>query len=341
MNFYGDGIDEYDELVVAINGINFSRRQPKKRDLDLKNRGTPHAKPSIYEPLKSEFKPFPSHLRYVFLGQNSTLSVIIVADLNEGQVGALTSLMLDRKPSIEHQRRLNAPMQEVVKKEIIKWLDVVVIYPIADSSWVCLVQCIPKKGGIIVVPNVKNELVPMRPVIGWRISIAPENDEKTTFTCPYETFAFRRMSFGLCNSPMTFQGCMISIFSYMVEDTIEVFMDDFSVVGDSFDDCLVYLGEVLKLCEECNLVLNWEKCQFMMKEGIVLGHRISRKGIEVDRAKVEVIEKLPPSISVKGVGSFLRHAVYYRRFIKDFSKIAHPLYKLLKKNQSLSLIMLV
>ena len=164
-----------------------------------------------------------------------------------------------------------------------------------------------------------------------QISIAPEDQEKTTFTCPYGTFAFRRMSFGLCNAPATFQRCMMSIFSDMVEDTIEVFMDDFSVVGDSFKRCLTNLSEVLKRCEDCNLVLNWEKCHFMVKEGIVLGHRISEKVIEVDRAKVEVIKRLPPPIFVKGVRSFLGHAGFYRRFIKDFSKIAHPLCKLLEK----------
>ena len=108
-------------------------------------------------------------------------------------------------------------------------------------------------------------------------------------------------------------------------------MDDFSVVGDTFEECLTHLGRVLQRCVETNLVLNWEKCHFMVKEGIVLGHRISEKGVKVDRAKVEVIEKLPPPISVKGVRSFLGHAGFYRRFIKDFSKIAHPLCKLLEK----------
>ena len=123
----------------------------------------------------------------------------------------------------------------------------------------------------------------------------------------------------------------MSIFSDMVEDTIEVFMDDFSVVGDSFEQCLSHLSEVLKRCEDCNLVLNWVKCHFMVKDGIVLSHRISQKGIEVDRAKVELIERLPPPISVKGVRSFHGHAGFYRRFIKDFSKILHPLCKLLDK----------
>ena len=92
-----------------------------------------------------------------------------------------------------------------------------------------------------------------------KISIAPEDQEKTIFTCPNGTFAFNRMSFGLYNAPATFQICMMSIFSDMVEDTIEVFMDDFFVVGESFEWCLNHLSEVLKRCEDCNLVLHWEK----------------------------------------------------------------------------------
>ena len=104
--------------------------------------------------------------------------------------------------------------------------------------------------------------------------IAPEDQDKTTFTCPYGTFGLNRMSFGFCNAPAKFHRFMMSIFSNMVEDTVEVFMDDFSVVGDSFEWCLSHLSEVLKMCEESNLVLNWGKCHFMVKEGIVLGHRI-------------------------------------------------------------------
>ena len=162
-----------------------------------------------------------------------------------------------------------------------------------------------------------------------QIAIAPEDQEKTTFTCPYGTFAFRRMPFGLCNVSGTFQRCMMAIFSDMVEKTIEVFMDDFSVLGSSFDNCLENLRSVLIRCEETNLVLNWEKCHFMVQEGIVLGHRISARGIEVDRAKIEAIEKLPPPSYVKGIRSFLGHARFYRRFIKDFSQIAKPLSNLL------------
>ncbi|KAM6596464.1 hypothetical protein CsatA_006988 [Cannabis sativa] len=169
----------------------------------------------------------------------------------------------------------------------------------------------------------------------WLDSYGPLNRKyyeelgKTTFTCPYGTFAFRRMPFGLCNAPATFQRCMMAIFSDLIEKCIEVFMDDFSVFGSSFDQCLSNLELVLARCEDSNLVLNWEKCHFMVTEGIVLGHKISKEGIEVDRAKVSTIENLPPPVSVKGVRSFLGHAGFYRRFIKDFSKVAKPLSNLL------------
>ena len=106
-------------------------------------------------------------------------------------------------------------------------------------------------------------------------------------------------------------------------------MDDFSVLGKSFDNFLENLRQTLIRCKETNLVLNWEKCHFMVKEGIVLGQRILEIGIEVHKAKIETIEKLPPLSSVKGIRSFLGHSGFYRRFIKDFSKIAKPLLNLL------------
>ena len=106
-------------------------------------------------------------------------------------------------------------------------------------------------------------------------------------------------------------------------------MDDFSVLGNSFENCLENLRSVFIRCEETNLILNWEKCHFMVQDGIVLGHRISARGIEVDKVKIKAIEKLPPPLSVKGIRSLLGHAGFYRRFIKDFSWIAKPLSNLL------------
>ena len=165
-----------------------------------------------------------------------------------------------------------------------------------------------------------------------QIAVALEDQEKTTFTCPFGTFAYRRMPFGLCNAPATFQRCMVSIFSDMTEKIIEVFMDDFSVYGDSFDTCLHNLSLVLKRCQETNLVLNWEKCHFMVSHGLVLGHIISENGIEVDKSKVELVSSLPLPTTVREVRSFLGHAGFYRRFMKDFSMISRPLCRLLQKD---------
>nr|GEU98794.1 reverse transcriptase domain-containing protein [Tanacetum cinerariifolium] len=164
-----------------------------------------------------------------------------------------------------------------------------------------------QKGGFTVVENEDNELIPTRLVTGWRreistiafscyfqIPIDSKDQENTTYTCPYETFAYRRMPFGLCNAPGTFQRCMMAIFHDMIKKIMEVFTDDFSV------SCLSHLEKMLKRCEDINLCLNWEKSHFMVKEGIVLGHKISKDGIEVDKAKVEVIAKLPHPTTVKG-----------------------------------------
>ena len=164
------------------------------------------------------------------------------------------------------------------------------------------------------------------------IAIAPEDQEKITFTFPYGTFAFRRMPFGLCNAPATFQRCMMSMFSNLVEEVMEIFMDDFTIYGSSFDHCLNNLETVLKRCKDKQLALNWEKCHFMVTEGIVLGHKISATGLEVDQSKVSIIKTLARPTTVKGIRSFLGHVGFYRRFIRDFSKIARSLCRLLEKD---------
>ncbi|GJR25007.1 reverse transcriptase domain-containing protein [Tanacetum coccineum] len=316
---------------------------------------TKTAKSSIDEPPEVELKDLPPHLEYAFLEDNNKLPVIIAKDLSVNEKTALIKVLKSSK-----------------------LLDAGLIYPISDSPWVSPVHCVPKKGGMTVVTNDENELVPTRLVTGWRVCIdyrklneATRKDhfplpfmdqmlerlagneyycfldgfsgyfqipidlkdqEKTTFTCPYGTFAYRRMPFGLCNAPGTFQRCMMAIFHDMIEKTMEVFMDDFSIFGNSFSTCLSNLEKMLKRCEDTNLALNWEKNHFMVKEGIVLGHKNSLKGIEVDKAKIEVIAKLPHPTTVKGIRSFLGHAGFYRRFIKDFSKISRPMTHLLEKN---------
>ncbi|CAM8900099.1 unnamed protein product [Rhodiola kirilowii] len=164
-----------------------------------------------------------------------------------------------------------------------------------------------------------------------QIPIAPEDQEKTTFTCPFGTFAFRRMSFVLCNAPGTFQRVVTSIFSDMIGEFIEVFMDDFTIYGDTFDACLSNLSTVLARCVSMNLVLNYEKCHFMVTHVIVLGHIVSQEGMEVDKAKIDLIMTLPYPSMVRDIQSFLGHAGFYRRFIKDFSKKVLPLSTLLQK----------
>ncbi|GJU80031.1 reverse transcriptase domain-containing protein [Tanacetum coccineum] len=254
-------------------------------------------KTSSIEPPKLELKELPKHLEYAFLRENNQLPVVISFALS----------------TIEKAR---------------------------------LLEVVPKKGGMTVVKNEKNELIPQRTVTGWRIRheyyffldgflgyfqipIAPEDQEKTTFNCPYRTFAYKRMPFGLCNAPATFQRCMTAIFHELIEDSIEVFMNDFFVFGSSFDHCLKNLEKMLKRCEETNLVLNWEKCHFMVKEGIVLGHKVSSMGIEVDKEKIEAISKLPYHTNIKAIRSFLGYVGFYRRFIKDFSQVARPMTHLL------------
>ena len=113
---------------------------------------------------------------------------------------------------------------------------------------------------------------------------------------------------------------------------MEIFMDDFSVYGSSFKSCLENLETVLQRCQYKNLALNWEKCHFTVTEGIVLGHKIFATRFEVDQEKVSIIETLLPPTIVKGIRSFLGHAGFYRRFIKDFSKISRPLCILLEKD---------
>ncbi|GJY05646.1 reverse transcriptase domain-containing protein [Tanacetum coccineum] len=125
---------------------------------------------------------------------------------------------------------------------------------------------------------------------------------------------------------------MLAIFHDVIEESVEVFMDNFYVFGNSFDKCLNNLDKMLQRCKDSHLVLNWEKCHFMVKEGIVLGHKVSSTGLEVDKAKIDVILKLPPPTNIKGVRSFLGHAGFYRRFIKESLKIARPITKLLEKD---------
>jgi hypothetical protein len=165
-----------------------------------------------------------------------------------------------------------------------------------------------------------------------QIKIALEDQDKTTFTCPLGTYAYKVLPFGLCNAPTTFQREVLAIFSDLIHECVEVYMDEFSVYGDSFENALNNLEKVLIRCLETNLALNDAKCFMMQTEGIVLGHHVSPAGLKVDPTKIEIILKFPIPSNQRDVRSFLGYAGYYHRFIENFSKIALPLFKLLVKD---------
>ncbi|GJU24860.1 reverse transcriptase domain-containing protein [Tanacetum coccineum] len=254
------------------------------------------AKSSIDEPPKVELKDLPPHLEYAFLEDNNKLPVIIAKDLSVDEKTALIKVLKSRKqaiawklsdikginpefcshkilmeedyePAVQHQRRVNPKIHDVIKKEVEKLLDAGLIYPISDSPWVTFkYQSIQK--------------IRKRPH-------SPAHTERLLTAACLSAYAMHQAR---------------------------------------------SREKMLKRCEDTNLALNWEKSHFMVKEGIVLGHKISKKGIEVDKAKIDVIAKLPHPTTVKGIRSFLGHACFYRRFIKDFLKISRPMTHLLKKD---------
>ena len=214
-------------------------------------------------------------------------------------------------------------------------IDASFIYPISDSRWVSPLVIVSKKGGkwrIFVDYRelnkaTKKDHFPL-PFIdqvldtlagkkyfsfldgysGYnQINITLEDQDKITFTCPWGTFAYSVLPFGLCNAPATFQQVVISIFVDISHDCMEIYMDDFTTFGVTFKEAMMNLEKVLVRCQEHNLALNSEKCFMLMQEGVVLGHFISATGIQVDPAKIEVIQTLPIPKKSKDVRYFLGH----------------------------------
>ena len=126
---------------------------------------------------------------------------------------------------------------------------------------------------------------------------------------------------------------MTAIFSDFFGNILEVFMEDFCVFGHDFDSCLAHLTKILEVCVKKRLVLSWEKSHFMVREGVVLGHLVSGKGLEVDKANIEVIQNLPLPTTLRDLRSFLGHVGLYGRFIQDFAKVSKPLTTLLCKDK--------
>nr|GEV40720.1 DNA-directed DNA polymerase [Tanacetum cinerariifolium] len=306
----------------------------------LKQAEETKAKSLIKEPSELKLKELPSHLEYDFLEETDKLLVIIAKDLKDGEKEALLKVLISHKRAIAWKiTNIKGGMtivanenSELIPTRLVTGWRVCINYRKLNDATRKDHFSLPFMDQILE-RLAENEFYCFLDGFSryFQIPIDPQDQEKTTITCPYGTFAYCCMPFGLCNAHGTFQRCLIAIFHDMIENIVEVFMDDFLIFGDSFSSCLSNLDKMLKRCEDTDLVLNWEKCHFMCKEGIVLGHKISKSRIEVDRAKVDVIAKLPHPTTVKGVSSFLGHVSFYRRFIQYFSKIARPMTHLLEK----------
>ena len=176
-------------------------------------------------------------------------------------------------------------------------------------------------------------------LLSWRIfglqpdCYPPRKSREDNVHLSFWHLRLQSMPFGLCNAPATFQRCITAIFSDFLADSLEVFMDNFSVFRNNFKSCLAHLTKILEVCVRKRLLLSWEKFHFMVREGVVLGHIVSGKGLEVDKAKREVIQNLRLPSIVKDLRSFLGHVDFYWIFIQDFAKFSKPLTTLICKDK--------
>ncbi|KAL6340597.1 hypothetical protein AAG906_010505 [Vitis piasezkii] len=274
---------------------------------------------------KLNLKPLPMELKYTYLEENKQCPVVISSSLTTHQEISLLEVLKRCKKAIGWQiSDLKGISPLVVRAEVLKLLQACIIYPISDSPWVSPTQVVSKKSGITVVQNEKGEEITTRLTSECLaiLSIVSWMGTPDIFKLKLMLKIRRRPLSHVHLEHTPTEECLL----------VYVFMDDITIYGGTFEECLVNLEAVLNRCIEKDLVLNWEKCHFMVHQGIVLGHIISKKGIEVDKAKVELIVKLPSPTTVKGVRQFLGHAGFYRRFIKDFSKLSKPLCELLAKD---------
>nr|GEV95755.1 reverse transcriptase domain-containing protein [Tanacetum cinerariifolium] len=315
-----------------------------------------YEKSLVDEPLEVELKDLPPHLKYEFLEGNDKLPVIIAKDLSVEEKTALITDLKSHKQAItwklsdikgidpelythkilieedferavQYQRRVNPKIHDVIKQEVIKLLEAGLIYPISDSPWVSPVHCKPKKEGFTVVENEDNELILTRLVTGWRVCIdfrkLNEATSKDHFPLSFMDQMLERLA---GKSVLLFSRRFFWLFpnSHRSERSEENHIH--------LPIRNVFLSPHAFWATQCSRHVSKEKSHFMVKEGIVFGHKISKQGIEVDKAKVDVITKLPHPTTVKVIRSFLGHAGFYRRFIKDFSKIARTMTRILEKD---------
>ena len=271
-------------------------------------------------------------------------------------------------PVRQKQYRLNPRYSLMVKEDIDRLLEAGFIYPVVNSEWVSPIVVVPKKVGADgktkirvcqdfrkLNASTKKDYFPISftdiildHVSGHecysfldgfsgynQVFIRPEDQLKTTFTTEWGTFAFNRMPFGLCNAPGTFQRLMMDIFQDFLRHFLEVFIDDFAVFSAK-QDHLKFLRKTFERCRETNLKLHPGKCFLGMESGLLLGHVVSKSGLEVDLDKVKAILALTALTNVREIRGFLGCVGYYRRFIKNYARKALPLTELLKKEEEFS-----
>ncbi|GJR68248.1 reverse transcriptase domain-containing protein [Tanacetum coccineum] len=322
------GIDDFDfdpegdiHLLEKLLNEDPSSTLPSMKNDDLKQVDVTMTKPSTKEPPELKLKDLPSHLEYAFLEGTDKLPIIISKEIKDNEKAALLKVIKSHKwviawkisdikdidpsfcthkilmedyfkPAVKHQRRVNLTIHEVIKKEVIKLLDAGLIYPISDSPWESPVHYVPKKGGMTVVENEDNELIPTRLVTGWRVCIDFQklNDatRKDHFPLPFMDQMLKRLAGNEYHFPLPFTDHFPlpswDIFKFQLTRKTKRRPSSLALMGRLPIDVCLSAYVMLRACSE---------------EGIVLGYKISKSRIEVDKAKVDVIAKLPHPTSVK------------------------------------------
>nr|GEX86877.1 DNA-directed DNA polymerase [Tanacetum cinerariifolium] len=298
----------YDDPIVSITEPlpplpNHEQDMPSfKKELKVCEAKT--VKSSVDEPPEVELKDLPPHLEYAFMEGDNKLPVIIAKELGDEEKSALIKVLKF------HKRAIAWKLSDI--QEVEKLLVAGLIYPISDSPWVSPVHYVPKKGGFTVVENEENKLILTRLVTGWRVCIdyqkLNEATHKDHIPMPFMDQMLKRLAGNEYYCFLDgFLGCMLAIFNDMVEKTIEVFMDDFLVFGNSFENCLSRLDKMLQRCEDTNLCLNWEKSHFMVKEALSSAIRFIKTRLRLTELKLmSLLNYLIPQLSkVFGVFSVM------------------------------------
>ncbi|RDX61270.1 Retrovirus-related Pol polyprotein from transposon opus, partial [Mucuna pruriens] len=280
----------WQQQKVEINSVHLVPSPTQVSQLDLKPTDDifPSPPPSV------ELKPLPSNLTYAYLGNDQQFLVIIANNLHQEQEEKLLQVLRRHKKAIGWKLadlpsiNPSIHMHRILMEEEAR--------PIKQQR---------RRLNPTILDMVKKEVTKLL-AVG---NIYPISDNQWVSLVQVVPKKSRMIVMKNQHDEL---------------DCIEVFMDDFTVYVESFDACLESLSRVLTRCIDTNLMLNFEKCHFMVTEGIVLGHLVSNRGIEVDKAKIDIITSLPNPASVREVRSFLGHVGFYRRFIKNFNKIVLP-----------------